>query len=196
MTPADPIVRRFGAALLALTFVAGCDTISDQLSDTIQGKIELPCPTSSIIADASRRLEFRAGTGRDLTDIDNEISIDNVSVGCKSDVNRKSMAGKMKAWVFVDFTLSRGPANRSRRTDFRYFVSVVNLADKVLYREAFDLAVLFSENETRRSVSADPIELEIPIQSGQTGENFRVLVGMILTREQLNSNRLDRRPRL
>ena len=54
----------------------------------------------------------------------------------------------------------------------------------------------FAENESRREVSSPSVPLVIPIQAGQTGKNFRILVGLVLTREQLEMNRKDRTPRL
>ena len=102
----------------------------------------------------------------------------------------------MTVGVSLDMDAVRGPANRDRRADIKYFVSVTDRANKILYREAFTIKMAFAENESRREVSSPSVPLVIPIQAGQTGKNFRILVGLVLTREQLEMNRKDRTPRL
>ncbi len=187
---------RLIALVMAIGLVAGCDTLTNTLGDTFQGAIRVSCPSANIIADASRRLAYRPGPGRDITDIDSEITMDWVGVTCDSDINRDTLSGTVEATVSTDFTVSRGPANRSRQVPFQFFVSVTDLADKVLYREAFSGTVGFRENETRRAARGEPVVLEIPIRSGQSGQSYRILVGLVINREQLEMNRRDRRPRL
>ena len=192
-------IRRLSGAILALALVValpGCESMKNKVLDTFQGKIELGCPPFAILADANRRLEFQPGPGRDLTDIDTEVTLDTLHVSCGSEINRKTRSGTLTVKVDPVLTAVRGPANTSRKTKFDYFVSVTNLADKILYRQAFSIDVAFDENETRRVINARSVTLTIPIQSGQTERNFRVLVGLVLTREQLDFNRKDSRPRL
>lgn len=187
---------RLTLILVLLLGTGACDTVTDSLMSPFQKKIGLNCPPHAIVADASRRLDFRNANGRDLTDIDTEIILENLILECESDLDRKTRAGTLTTKVGALFNAVRGPANTSRETEFEYFVSVTDLADKVLYREAFTVKVRFAENELRRVVGTTPVTLEIPIQSGQTEGAFRILVGMVLTREQLELNRKDRRPRL
>lgn len=176
--------------------LSGCESITNKIADTFQGKVELGCPPFAILADANRRLEFQPGAGRDLIDIDTEVTLDTVTESCGSEINRKTRSGTLTVQVTPLFNVVRGPANTSRKTHFDYFVSVTNLADKVLFRQAYTVNVAFEENETRRLVTPNAVTLTIPISSGQTERNFRILVGMVLTREQLEFNRKDRRPRL
>ncbi|MEK9673739.1 MAG: hypothetical protein VW268_14750 [Rhodospirillaceae bacterium] len=175
---------------------AGCDTLGNKIMDTVKGEVTVACPKANIIADAVRRLQYREGSGRDLTDIDNEITIKQVTVGCKSKIDRDTRSGKVSASINLDLTISRGPANKDRFVDFGYFVAVTDLADKVLYREGLNEKVVFAENQTRLEYESGAIILDIPIQAGQTGDNYRILVGMQLTRDQLKLNRIDRRPGL
>ncbi|PIW28296.1 MAG: hypothetical protein COW30_07945 [Rhodospirillales bacterium CG15_BIG_FIL_POST_REV_8_21_14_020_66_15] len=183
-------------ALLMAPALGGCDTVSNKFLDTVSGKVQLACPPQNIVADASRRLTYRPGPGRDLTDIDNEIVITQVALTCDSNVNRNTRAGTMTVGVTTFMDAVRGPANPDRKTSIEYFVAVTDRADKVLYREGFTINLTFAENESRREVAAPPVRLTIPIQAGQTGKNFRILVGLVISREQLEINRRDRRPRL
>lgn len=187
---------RAAVVAMAILTVGACDSVGNKFMDTVRGKIQLSCPNHNIIADASRRLTYQPGAGRDLIDIDNEIVVTGVSLVCDSNVDRDTRSGTMTVSVSIDMDAVRGPANRDRRADIEYFVSVTDRANKILYREAFTIKMAFAENESRREVSSPPVPLVIPIQAGQTGRNFRILVGLVLTREQLEMNRKDRRPRL
>lgn len=184
------------AGLLLAFSLSGCSSLTDSVMNTVAGKVQLACPPQNILADASRRLTYQPGPGRDLTDIDNEIIINKVSLVCDSSVNRSTHAGTMKVAVTTFMDAMRGPANRDRKTDIEFFVSVTDRANKVLYREAFTVNVTFAENETRREIASAPVPLILPIQAGQTGKNYRILVGLVISREQLEMNRRDRRPRL
>ena len=187
---------RTAVLALAILTLGACDSLNNKLMDTVRGKIQLACPGHNIIADASRRLTYQPGPGRDLIDIDNEIVITGVRLTCDSNVDRDTRSGTMTVGVSLDMDAVRGPANRDRRADIKYFVSVTDRANKILYREAFTIKMAFAENESRREVSSPSVPLVIPIQAGQTGKNFRILVGLVLTREQLEMNRKDRTPRL
>tara|TARA_R110000868_G_scaffold71051_2_gene208556 strand:+ start:380 stop:967 length:588 start_codon:yes stop_codon:yes gene_type:complete len=184
------------AGMLAALSLSGCSNLGDSLMDTVAGKVQLSCPPQNILADASRRLTYRPGPGRDLIDIDNEIIINRVSLTCDSNVDRRTHAGTMKVSVTTHMDAVRGPANQDRKTAIEFFVSVTDRANKVLYREAFTINLTFGENESRREVVSAPVPLVLPIQAGQTGKNYRVLVGLVINREQLEMNRRDRRPRL
>jgi hypothetical protein len=184
------------AGLLAALSLSGCSGVSDTLMDTVSGKVQLSCPPQNILADASRRLTYQPGAGRDLIDIDNEVILTKVSLVCDSSVNRSTHAGTMKVSVTTHMDAVRGPANQDRKTNIEFFVSVIDRANKVLYREAFTISMTFGENESRREVVSAPVPLILPIQAGQTGKNYRILVGLVINREQLEMNRQDRRPRL
>ena len=175
--------------------LAACDTIGENVTNLVEGKIELPCPPYNIIADATRRVRFRDGPGRDLIDVDTDVQITDVSVECFSDVSRKSRAGTMSVFVALAVTAARGPANRNREARFKYFIAVADRANKILYREAFDSGTQFPGNESRRIIRTENIKLKFPILSGQTGKNFRVLTGLILSREELEYNRQEREAR-
>lgn len=184
------------AGLLLVLSLSGCSGLTDSVMNTVAGKVQLACPPQNILADASRRLTYQPGPGRDLIDIDNEIIVTKVSLVCDSSVNRSTHAGTMKVSVTTYMDAVRGPANKDRKTEIEFFVSVTDRANKVLYREAFTINVTFAENETRREIASDPVPLILPIQAGQTGKNYRILVGLVINREQLEMNRQDRRPRL
>ena len=69
---------RIAVLALAILTLGACDSLNNKLMDTVRGKIQLACPGHNIIADASRRLTYQPGPGRDLIDIDNEIVITGV----------------------------------------------------------------------------------------------------------------------
>ena len=100
-----------------------------------------PCPIVVLVKDADRLTRFE-GSGRDLTDVVFETTIRNADVACAYEDN------EVEAALRVLFATTRGPADSSRRADFRYFVAVADREQNILAREEFDLAAIFPGNRT------------------------------------------------
>lgn len=184
--------RRKRASLIGLfcliaVALAACDN-----KQIFGVRVDLPCPNRDVIDDAKKRVQFR-DDGQDLTDVLSEVEITGISIGCATLLDRQTLSGSMDVAVQVAFDVKRGPANRTRVAPFSYFISVVNNARKVLYREEFELTPGFSGTKNKISINGQRVVLELPIQSGQTGRTYNVLVGMALTREELAYNRKKRR---
>ena len=94
--------------------------------------------------------------------------------------------------MFVFFHAERGPANRSRKGRFDYFISVVDRDNKILYREAFAINVGFPGNKTRLLLRSESVTLEIPITPKRASRSYRIFVGLELSRDELEFNRRQR----
>lgn len=176
------------AAVVLCGALAACGAY-EYASDMISAPIVLPCPKSWVIADAASLVRFQKGAGRDLTDIDYEGEITGVRLGCTTNVDRKTREGTMDVEVEVLINATRGPANRDRRAQFRYFVSVTDKDHKILYREAFDHAVAFPGNRIRLETRSAAITLQLPITPNRNSQSYLIFAGYELTREQLEFNR-------
>ena len=143
-----------------------------------------PCPEVLRVGDAARLVKF-AGSGRDLTDVRFEASIEGVSLVCEYDEDAIQSA------LQVAMVARRGPADRDRLAPLRYFVAVADRQDRVLARETFEIAVPFEGNQTALSV-IDEVEPRIPLGEGQTGADFVIYVGFVLSRDEFDRNRRRR----
>lgn len=163
------------AALVALG-VAGCSALG--------GAPPPPCPVASIVSDAARATVFKDGPGRDLIDIQFEIEIDAIASDC--DYNRARDEISIRTGVRIVAT--RGPAAQGPDAAFSFFVAVVDRNQRVLARERFDSALVF-EPDQRRAGAVEEIEEVIPLPEGLSGVNYEILVGIVLTADQLEFNR-------
>lgn len=167
------------AALLALG-IAGCSAFG--------GAAPPPCPVASIVSDAARATMFKAGPGRDLIDIEFEVEIDAVASDC--DYNRAG--DEITTRTGVRIVATRGPAAQAPDVAFSFFVAVVGSDQRVLARERFESSLVFEPTQRRAGV-VEEIEEVIPLPEGLSGANFEVLVGIVLTADQLEFNRRRQR---
>ena len=185
---------RFAFILAAIGLLGGCETV-EKVKGVFADPIILPCPENKILADAAEVVRYIKGDGRDLTDVDNEGKIVNVGLACTTRIDKETRVGLMEVEVSFYFEATRGPANRNRKAQYPYFISVTDLNRKVLYREQFNIAVDFSNNRSKLNFRSDPITIELPLRPELTNKNYLVYGGYVLTREQLQHNRLRRRQR-
>jgi hypothetical protein len=147
---------------------------------------QLPCPTASILADASAITLF-AGTGQDLTDVAYRASIDQVGRACVYDRGGESVTSTTS----VRLVATRGPTAQVSEASFVFFVAVVDGEQTILARERFESTFTFQANQ-RQAAAIEEIEQLIPIRSGLRGIDYEILVGFELTPEQLEFNREER----
>jgi hypothetical protein len=115
-----------------------------------------------------------------------------VQLACTSNIDKKTRVGTLEVEVFVSFHAERGPANRSRKGRFDFFISVVDRVNKILYREAFAINVGFPGNKTRLLLRSESVTLEIPITPKRASRSYRIFAGLELSRDELEFNRRRR----
>lgn len=142
-----------------------------------------PCPQAVVLSDAARQVKF-SGQGRDLTDVLYEASIRTGNLVCEYDEN------VLDVDLEVLIEAGRGPANSDRLANITYFVAVARRDETVLAREAFDIAIPFPGNRTRVS-GLEEIGQVITLQGNEHGGDYRIYVGLDLTREELEYNRAN-----
>lgn len=151
-----------------------------------------PCPSVSILGNAERITQFRAGPGRDLTDITVEARIDDFIARCIYDVDKDTGIGQVYVELSLGITAARGAANDKGFAEIPYFVTVTNLNKKVLSKNTFAITTVFEGNRYRLTAYDEPVILSTPISPPQTGRDYLIYVGFQLTPDQLEYNRLLR----
>jgi hypothetical protein len=164
------------AASLALA-LAGCETMESIVTPTEPP----PCPAVAKVEDAAKLTRF-TGEGRDLTDVLFEAELTDISAACSSSSDTIEVASRIR------FVISRGPADTTRRADFRYFVAVSTRDKRIVGREVFETGVEFPGNHTRASV-IEELEQEIPIREGEEGVQYIIFFGFELSEDELAFNR-------
>lgn len=178
-----PRLPAAAAALLVLGLLAGCAG-KEQAARPL-------CPPVQALADATSLTRFAPGGGRDLVDVDHEITILGIDSGCDYEGGSGSAGRALQVAVAPTFSAYRGPANTNRQARFIYFVSVVDSGGNVLSKQDFPVFVEFPGNRTRVEFRDDspPVVVTLPPVPGQQPAANRIYVGFQLTPEELSYNR-------
>lgn len=163
--------------LLLVPLAAGCNVFNKSSAP------EFGCPSGEVPREASKVTRFRDGPGRDLTDIVVEGEIYDILIQCKRE--KQTVAVDLQ----IGFSATRGPADRSRRADFEYWVAIVDSQRNVLSREAGRVRFDFKDNRMKLNFVSDEMEPLIPFKDPKEAGNYYVVVGFQLTPEELAWNR-------
>jgi hypothetical protein len=183
-------MRRFAFILLAL-LVGGCGDSGNQ-GDSKVGRFfdrmfsgnsgpSVTCPQVGKVGDVAKVTRFAPG-GHDLTDVAFEAAVGRLGGDCQA------AEGAVAVNLTVEFIAGRGPADKTRKAPFTYFVAIVDKEDKVLAREQFDTGVQFPGNQTRNAI-VEQIDENIPMKDPLMGNQYRIFVGFVLTPEEIAYNR-------
>ena len=179
---------------------SGCETAEktySSISRVWDQPILLPCPKYRILSDASRLIQFRNGQGRDLVDINVNSEINDITMECLTSIDKKTNSGKMDVEIRVFFTVKRGPANTNKKAILPYFISVTDKRKNVLYREDFLTSIQFKGNLSVLETSGETIQLELPLTSKISSQDYIIYLGFLLNRGQLKYNqRINKKYRL
>jgi hypothetical protein len=146
-----------------------------------------PCPVVAVLADAAHLAVFRDGPGRDLTDIRYEADLGPIRGECVYRNKNAEVTVEMKLGI----TAKLGPADRDHLADVSYFVAVVDQQQHVLGRKEFQSALEFQPNQVQVQTLEELQEI-IKLKKDQPGSDFNVIVGFMLSHEQVERNRAAR----
>ncbi len=141
------------------------------------------CPDVLLLKHANSVTYFKPGPGRDITDVLGTIAIVDFKGEC--DYNKKRT--KVRITLNVAFDVRRGPADRTKAMNFRYFVAIPKFHPAPQGKSVFPLQAKFRGNQTRLNL-IDEIRLEIPMPPYPKVDEYTVYMGIQLTPQQLKYN--------
>lgn len=153
-----------------------------------------PCPRIVKYPDAQQLTRFQ-GPGRDVKDVQFEAQIGDVKTECVYIVEPDDKT-RIETTLQVQTVATRGPAMAGTTAQFQYFVIVAKIgagqngAPQPLNRGNFDTEIPLEGNETRGQLF-DVATTTIPLQSGESGDNYVIYIGLVLTPEEFKFNRAD-----
>lgn len=148
------------------------------------------CPNIVIVKDTAEMTAFRPGPGRDLTDVVLDARIVRFDGECETDLESGGL-GQVEVDLQLFFEAIRGPANKTREGKFSYYVAIGDRNGKILTKKVFSTEFEF-ENNRNRIGAAEELTQQIPLRSGEFGDDFDIFVGFQLSPEQLDYNRAKR----
>ncbi len=135
-----------------------------------------PCPSISILADATRVTVLQSGK------IDLKAEIRTPELGCT--VAGATAKAQLSFWVKSAIAPEAAVAART----IPYFVAII-ANGKVIAKAIFDLKLAFTTAERKLLVKEQIARIDIPLAQGKAAEDYSVTIGFQLTEEQANYNR-------
>ena len=177
----------FGVRLIAgaglLASLAACESPTGPLS-AIMGSDEIivQCPDTGVLAQAERLERYRETDERDITDLVLDARIGDLRNVCS--IRQEDRLLGMDLHLTV--TAERGPAATvGEPQSLSYFVAVVDDADRVLRRDGYPLRATF-DGTARQAVFREELTIGLPIPPGKNVGDFRIFLGLQLTRGELD----------
>ena len=139
------------------------------------------CPRVAVVADAALAEQFRPGPGRDLTDLASRAQIVDISGGCAYDSQGVTVS------VSVPIVVERGPAMTGSEADYSYFVAVTDPDWNVIAKRSFPVRFRF-DSGSGFAAAREQLEQVIPLETQRQANEYQILIGFDLDREQLGRN--------
>jgi hypothetical protein len=167
------------AAGLALT---GCDSLGEALGFSDDNTLEIgpTCPRVAVGDDVGYVARYD-GNGSRRENLLYAVKMDVPNGVCF--LNEDSIDVEMT----VPIRVQRGPAMEEREVNFEYWVAIARTDKTVLARESYQAEAELKLDEVGQII--DEFDQTIPIKPGENGNNFVIIVGLVLTDEELHYNR-------
>ncbi|MFO1187165.1 MAG: hypothetical protein U1E87_06760 [Alphaproteobacteria bacterium] len=160
------------ACLLAVAVLGACATRNSD---------DEPCPVSGVLGEAETRTTLASGSAQ-VSDIVQRVTVSGAKLSC-------SYRGKkgLVSSISFDITVENGPTAAAGSADVPYFVAV-SRGKSILARQTFARRIDMGK-KARETVRERVGMIKIPFAEGTTGASYTVVVGLVLTPEELAYNR-------
>jgi hypothetical protein len=146
----------------------------------------LVCPRPSLLPDAVDLTRYRPGQVPELTSLE----IDARLLGFTAATCRPQRDGSGISQQFsLQLSAERGPAGTPRTQNLPLIVAVTNAQGQVLSRRVVEQAISFPPNVTTARVTSEPVEIILPVSQTHRARDYRVVIGFLLTEQELAANR-------
>jgi hypothetical protein len=162
------------AAVAALLTLAACQ--ADRSGD---------CPTITGVTDASAVTVFRPGTTADPANVLYAVEITNVSGAC--DMDKKETVSD--ANVDIHFRATRAPSGSEAHYKIPYFVAITDGTSRVMAKTMYSVVIDFAPGQTTAETSDSVGAAHLNVAKGKHPYDYQILVGLQLTKDQLEYNR-------
>ena len=172
--PLSPF-RQFVAAFLML-LMSGCALMGETSSEPDV------CPLPTILKTAQELVRFKPGGGQDLSQALFHVKLNTFEGEC--DIGKKEIT----LTVGLDFTALRGAAMTKDKAEFAFLISVVDREKKILIRDRTPVITKFEGRDSRIDF-VHYFDVIIPQREDYAPPDWRIFIGMELTKEELAYNR-------
>jgi hypothetical protein len=168
-------LRILPVVLLAAS-VAGCSSS--------KGHKEAFCPGMAALADAARQPMFRQGAPADPSNVVYTMEVVGVDGSC--DYDKKGREAEVS--IDIHFRATRAPTGEQAVYNVPYFVAVTQ-ADRIINKQNFQVQISFAPGAAVADATDSVPSTNITTEEGKKPYDYQILVGLPLTRQQLDYNR-------
>jgi len=162
------------AALLAATLLTGCTNAAKQAL----------CPGIAALVDASSQTVFRDNAAPDPGNVAYTVQIISAKGSCDTDKKAQTADSKFD----VSFRATRAPTGTAVQYTVPYFVAVTQ-ADRIINKQSFSVEFSFAPGQAVVDFTDTVASTTIIADKGKHPFDYQILVGLPLTKEQLDYNR-------
>ncbi|MEE9328737.1 MAG: hypothetical protein V3V30_01260 [Parvularculaceae bacterium] len=174
-------ISRFVCVVAALS-VAGCAGNSKEFQKKARERNPAPCPNVLVLQEAADMVEFVGEPALENIAFSGEVT--GVETSCRYFADTP-----IEAEIRVSFAFGKGPMANANVKNMKYFVAVTRTNKEFIAKEEFDLPVNFKRGDVV-TISDTVGNIVIPRKDDSTsGTNFEIVVGLVLTKQQVIYNR-------
>lgn len=142
------------------------------------------CPAAAILADASSLVAFGPAATRDTSNQLYRIAATNVITDCDAD----KVASTATSSIRIHFRASRLVTAPELQYTLPYFVSVT-LGDQIIFKQMHALQFTFAAGQAVTDATDSVGSILINVAKDKKPADYEILVGLQLSKEQLDYNR-------
>ncbi|SRR5665213_23301 len=162
-------------ALVALALVLSSCTTSKRLAF---------CPGITSVLDAVVVTQFKPGTAPDPSNVLYTVKVANVEGSCSYDKQGRSSSSD----VDINFQAARAVGGDAAQYNVPYFVAV-STGDRIVTKQMRSVQIEFAAGETTASVDESVKSVDLQTDHDKKPYDYQILVGLQLTKAQLDYNR-------
>jgi hypothetical protein len=167
-----PIFKTAALAGLSILLLTGCQS----------SKIKALCPTASILADTATLTTFKSGMQGDPAGELFSIQILSVKPSCSVDTDE----GTTESSLDITFRATRAPTGGVANFTAPYYIVSVLDGTSILDKKMLATAFAFQPGEATITFTESVPSVLIKLENGKKPYEYSLLVGLQLTREQLD----------
>lgn len=176
---------RLAAAAAMALLISACSSKPKE-----EAKLPPACPVMGVLADAALLRIYREGSGRAPADIAYEVEFMRANL-----LECELKDGKMTSAIRYEAVARTGPAAAGSSVKFPYFITVLGPDDKLISKAMHEHQAKFRSSQPVTRFAQEVKKIEIIPPEGKDGEGYEILIGFQLSREQLESNRRQEKPK-
>lgn len=166
------IPKAAALAGLSLLLLTGCQS----------AKIKALCPVASILADTSRLTMFKAGMQGDPAGEQYQLRVVEVKTSCDVDIDE----GTSDSDIDITFRATRAPSGDAGHFTAPFYVASVLNGTTILNKTILGTVFDFAPGEASVTFTENVPSTQIKYDNGKKPYEYGILVGLQLTREQLD----------